>query len=400
MCSFIARSVEDGNRDDQAHRPGENKMIKRMVFMLAVTTSILAALGLLKYQQVQEAIAKNAAFRPAPAAVTTIVTRQEKWPDTFNAIGTVTAVQGVVIGADLPGIVDKIEFESGDSVSAGAVLVKLDIRQEQAQLAAAEAARDLAQLNFKRLEGVINQGAISQLDFDKAAADQKQTEAKVQEILATIARKTVCAPFSGILGIRQVNLGQYLTGGAPIVSLQKLDPIYVDFAVPQQYLVKIRVGSDVRIKSADLKGAQRSGRVTAIDSVVDADTRNVQIQTTIPNPDAKLRPGMFAETEVWLGSSASIIALPAPAISYAPYGDSVFIITDLKDTNGRSYRGVRQQFVTLGAARGDQVAVISGLKAGEEVVSSGTFKLRNGTAVLVNNNIRPSNEKAPKPEDK
>jgi membrane fusion protein, multidrug efflux system len=375
-------------------------MIKRMIFMLAVTTSVLAALGLLKYQQVQEAIAKNAAFRPAPEAVTTIVTRQERWPDTLKAIATVAAVQGVVVSADLPGIVNRIEFESGGSVNAGDVLVKQDVRQEQAQLAAAEAARDLARLNFARLEGLTTQGAVSQVDYDKAEADQKQTEANVQEIRATIARKTICAPFSGILGIRQVNLGQYLTSGAPIVSLQKLDPIYVDFAVPQQYLINIRVGSQVRIESADLKGAQLNGRVTAIDSVVDANTRNVQVQTTIPNSAAKLRPGMFVEAEVWLGTSGRVIALPAPAINYAPYGDSVFVVAELKDTNGQSYRGVRQQFVKLGEAHGDQVAVISGLIAGEEVVTSGTFKLRNGTAVLVNNSVRPSNEKAPKPEDK
>jgi membrane fusion protein, multidrug efflux system len=371
-----------------------------MIFMLAVTTSILTALGLLKYRQVQAVIAKNAAFQPAPEAVTTIVTKQERWQDTLKSIGTVTAVQGVVVGADLPGIVDKIDCESGDTVSAGDVLVKQDVRQEQAQLAAAEAARDLAQLNFKRLQGVINQGAISQLDYDKSEADEKQTEAKVQEIRATIARKTICAPFSGILGIRHVNLGQYLTSGAPIVSLQKLDPIYVDFSVPQQYLANIRVGSEVRIESADLTGARRNGRVTAIDSVVDSDTRNVQIQTTMPNPNAKLRPGMFVEAEVRLGTTGNVIALPAPAISYAPYGDSVFVVTDLKDANGKNYRGVRQQFVKLGAAHGDQIAVISGLKAGEEVVTSGTFKLRNGTAVQENNSVRPSNEKAPKPEDK
>jgi membrane fusion protein (multidrug efflux system) len=231
------------------------------------------------------------------------------------------------------------------------------------------------------------------------AAEQKQTEAKVEEIRATIARKTICAPFSGILGIRQVNLGQYLSSGAPIVSLQKLDPIYVEFALPQQYIAKVRVDSHVRIESADLGGARFAGRVTAIHSVVDENTRNIQIQATMANPRESLRPGMFVETEVLLGMSRSVISLPASAIGYAPYGDSVFVVMDLTDPSGRTYRGVRQRFVKLGPARGDRIAVVSGLKPGEEVVTSGVFKLRNGAAVFVNNKVQPSDNQAPTPED-
>jgi membrane fusion protein (multidrug efflux system) len=197
-----------------------------------------------------------------------------------------------------------------------------------------------------------------------------------------------------------VNLGQYLSGGAPVVSLQKLDPIYVEFALPQQYVARVRQGGEVRIQSADLGAAEFAGRITAINSVVDEKTRNIQIQALLANPKGTLRPGMFVETEVLLGTGARVIALPASAISYAPFGDSVFVVTDLQGPDGQTYRGVRQQFVKLGPARGDQIAVLSGLKPGEEVVTSGGFKLRNGTAIFVNNDVQPSNERAPRPEDR
>jgi membrane fusion protein (multidrug efflux system) len=309
------------------------------------------------------------------------------------------AVQGVTVSADLPGIVDRIAFDSGKPVREGEVLAQLDTRQEQAQLAAVEAARDLARLNFERMKGLVDQGAISRADYDRAAAEQKETEARVGEIRATIARKTIRAPFSGILGIRQANLGQYLAGGAPIVPLQSLHPIYVNFGVPQQDAGQVRPGRTVRVTTEDLAGVGFTGRVTAIDSIVDEATRNVQVQATLANPDGKLRPGMFVQTAVMVGASRSVITLPASAISYAPYGDSVFVVTDLKDPKDRPYRGVRQQFVKLGGTRGDQVAIVSGVKPGDEIVTSGVFKLRNGAAVHINNTVRPGNNPAPKPQD-
>jgi membrane fusion protein, multidrug efflux system len=374
-------------------------MAKRMILMLTVTVALVAALGFVKFRQIQAAIAEGAAFQPPPEAVTTIVAQQEDWPATLTAIGTMAAVQGVTVSADLPGIVDSIAFESGTRVRAGEVLAQLDTRQEQAQLAAVEAARDLARLNFDRMRGLVDQGAISRAEYDQSAAEQKQTEARVGEIRAAIARKTIRAPFSGILGIRQANLGQYLAGGDPIVPLQSLHPIYVNFGVPQQQAGQVRAGRTVRVTTEDLAGAEFTGRVTAIDSTVDEATRNVQVQATLANPDGKLRPGMFVQTAVILGASRSVVTLPASAISYAPYGDSVFVVTDLKDPNGRSYRGVRQQVVKLGGARGDQIAVVSGITAGDEIVTSGVFKLRNGAAVLVNNKVRPGNNPAPKPQD-
>ncbi len=367
--------------------------------MLALVLIFIAGLGFVKFQQIQTAIAKGAAFQPPPAAVTTIVAAQEQWPATLSAIGTMAAVQGVTVSADLPGTVDRIAFESGRAVREGGVLAELDTRQERAQLAAIEAQRELAGLNYERMKGLLRDRVVSQAEFDRATAEEKQTTAQVGEIQAAIARKTIRAPFSGVLGIRQVNLGQYLGAGDPLVSLQSVDPIYVNFGVPQQDIARVRVGHRVTVRTDASGGAGFSGRVTAFDSIVDEATRNVQVQATLSNPGGKLRPGMFVQTDLSLGSSRTVIALPASAISYAPFGDSVFIVTDLTGENGQRYRGVRQQFVKLGGARGDQIAVISGLTPGDEVVTSGAFKLRNGAAVLINNKVQPSNNRAPKPED-
>jgi membrane fusion protein (multidrug efflux system) len=218
------------------------------------------------------------------------------------------------------------------------------------------------------------------------------------EIHATIARKTIRAPFGGLLGIRQVNLGQYLNAGDAVVPLQSLDPIYVEFGVPQQRAGSLAAGTPVAVTAEGLAD-HLQGRVTAVDSVVDAATRNITVQATFDNPRGVLRPGMFVEVSAVLGEAAPVVTLPASAISYAPYGDSVFIVEELEGPDGGSYRGVRQEFVQLGPARGDQVAVLSGVEPGEEVVSSGVFKLRNGAAVLINNEVQPSNDPAPRPEN-
>jgi len=374
-------------------------MAKRMIVMLTATALFVAGLGFVKFRQIQSAIAQGAAFQPPPDAVTTIVAHQEEWSASLSAIGTVAAVQGVTVSADLPGTVERIAFESGTAVREGEVLALLDTRQEQAQLTAAEAQRDLARLNFERMQGLLNERVISQSEFDRATAEQRQGEARVGEIRAAIARKTIRAPFSGVLGIRRVNLGQYLSGGDALVTLQSLNPIYVNFGVPQQSSSQMRVGRNVRITADSLPGLEFTGRVTAIDSIVDEATRNIQVQATLANPGGKLRPGMFVQAEAGVGSSSTIVALPASAISYAPFGDSVFVVTDLKNPAGQTYRGVRQQFVKLGPARGDQIAVTSGVKPGDEVVTSGLFKLRNGAAVVVNNKVKPTNSPKPKPEN-
>jgi len=373
-------------------------MTKRMIWMLTVMAAFIALIGMVKFKQVQTAIAQASSFQPPPEAVTTTVSRREQWPSTLEAIGTAVAVHGVTVSADLPGIVDRIAFDSGHAAQAGDVLVQLDTKQEEAQLVAAEAQRDITRLNYERARGLAEQGIVAKQDFDRAEAENKQAEARVGEIRATIQRKRIRAPFAGVLGIRQVNLGQYLSAGDPVVSLQSLRPIYVNFAVPQQEVSRLRVGGEVSVSAEGVPGAV-TGRITAIDSIVNEGTRNVGVQATFANEDGRLHPGMFVQTRIDLGAGTSVIALPASAINYAPYGDSVFVVADVDGPKGQKYRGVRQQFVKLGGGRGDQVAVLSGLEAGAEVVTSGVFKLRPGAAVHVNNDVQPGNNPAPKPED-
>jgi membrane fusion protein (multidrug efflux system) len=373
-------------------------MAKRMILMLLAVGVVVTALGVFKFQQIQTAIAEGAAWQPPPEAVTTVVAGESRWDATASAIGTVVAVQGVTVSADLPGIVERVAFESGRTVGRGDVLVKLDTRQEAAQLAAAEAQLELAGQQLERMRGLLAKGVTSQSEYDAALAAHRQADARMGEIHATIARKTIRAPFGGLLGIRQVNLGQYLNAGDAVVPLQSLDPIYVEFGVPQQRAGSLAAGTPVAVTAEGLAD-HLQGRVTAVDSVVDAATRNITVQATFDNPRGVLRPGMFVEVSAVLGEAAPVVTLPASAISYAPYGDSVFIVEELEGPDGGSYRGVRQEFVQLGPARGDQVAVLSGVEPGEEVVSSGVFKLRNGAAVLINNEVQPSNDPAPRPEN-
>jgi membrane fusion protein, multidrug efflux system len=373
-------------------------MRKRMLVMLAVVIAFIAIVGGVKYFQIRSAMASQGAFQPPPEAVTTVVAKAESWDATVNAIGTVVAVNGVTVSADLPGVIEQIAFDSGQHVAKGAVLVRLDTKQERAQLAAANAQLELARVQLERTAGMRSNEIISQSVYDQVSAEHKQAQARVGEIRATIERKTIRAPFAGVLGIRQVNLGQYLAGGAPIVSLQALSPVYVNFSVPQHEMSRLRTMREVRVTSDGFEG-EAVGQVSAIDSVVDDATRNVRVQAVFANKDGKLRPGMFVESKLARGAQAPVVTVPASAISYAPFGDSVFIVEQVKGPDGKSYRGVRQQFVKLGGSRGDQVAVVSGVKPGEEVVTSGVFKLRPGAAVQVNNSVQPGNNPAPKPED-
>src|SRR6476469_3963340 len=243
-------------------------MLKRMLLMLAATITIVAALGFVKFQQIQTAIAEGAAFQMPPDAVTTIVAGEQAWPSVLGAIGSVAPVRGVTVSADLPGVVERIGFDSGQAVAAGDVLAVLDTRQERAQLAAAEAQHELTRVNFDRMQGLLNERVVSRAEFDRAVADQRQADARAGEIHATIDRKTIKAPFSGVLGLRHVNLGQYLSGGDPLVTLQALNPIYVNFGVPQQAAGQMRPGRSVRITVGEPPGVALSGRVTALDSVV------------------------------------------------------------------------------------------------------------------------------------
>jgi membrane fusion protein (multidrug efflux system) len=374
-------------------------MKKRMIIMLAALGIFIAVIGVVKFLQIRAAIAAGAAFQPPPEAVTTVVASQVEWPASLSAIGSVVAVHGVTVSADLPGVVVGIDFDSGRKVRRGDVLARLDTSQERAQLAAAEAERELARLNLERMRRLKEKRVASDAEYDRSDAEFKQAEAHVGEIRATIERKEIRAPFAGVLGIRQINLGQYLTAGDPIVPLQSMDPIHVNFSLPQREVSALRNGAPIRVSADGIVLANSGGEITAINSVIDESTRNMQVQATLANPKGQLRPGMYVDVQVMLGTAQPVIALPASAINYAPYGNSVFIVGDISDPNGAKYRGVRQQFVKLGEGRGDQIAVISGLHAGEEVATSGVFKLRNGAAVLVDNSVQPGNDPAAQPED-
>jgi membrane fusion protein (multidrug efflux system) len=371
-------------------------MKKRMFLMLVVVIAFVAAIGGYKYLQIKKAMSQS--WAPPPEAVTTVVAQQASWPSTLNAIGSVAAVNGVTVSADLPGIITEIHFTSGQPVSNGAVLVRLDTRQERAQLAAAAAQRELARLALDRNRGLAASGVVAQSNLDQAQAEFSSAEARAGEIRATIERKTIRAPFSGVLGIRQVNVGQYVAGGAPIVSLQAIRPAYVNLTVPQQQLAQLRPRTPIEVTS-DALSSPEQGRIAAVDSVIDENTRNARVQAIFDNASGRLRPGMYVEAHLGSGGVSNVIVVPASAISYAPFGDSVFIVEDMKGPDGKSYKGVRQQFVKLAGSRGDQVGVVTGLKPGEEVVTSGAFKLRPGAAVIVNNKIQPANSATPSPEN-
>lgn len=374
-------------------------MKKRLIQMVAVLVLFIGGIGFVKFQQIQAAMAAGKSYQPPPEAVTTIVAAPVQWAATIEAVGSVAPTQGVMLSADLPGVVAKIAFESGAAVRAGQPLVMLDATQERAQLASAEARRDLAKTNLDRARRLLEQQVVSQAEYDQLAAQFKETEASVAEVAAAIERKTIRAPFSGITGIRQVNLGQYLRSGDPVVALESRDRVYVDFAVPQEQVYALKVGATVHAHADSVSRARLTGRITAISPVVDDATRNGQVQATFDNAHGALRSGMYVTVDVTLGAGARVVALPSSAISFAPYGNSVFIVENMKGPNGATYRGVRQQFVKLGDSQGDRVAVLEGVSAGQEVVTSGVFKLRSGAAVLVNNAVQPSNESAPKPED-
>ncbi len=370
-----------------------------MIVMLVLVLLFIAGIAVWKVFQIKAAIAMGAKFAPPPAAVTTTRAKTVTWQPVLNAVGSLKAVNGVVVSTDLPGIVSQISFESGVEVKKGDLLLKLDTRQEEAQLRSAEAKWDLTKANLDRQRSLVSKNVAAQSDFDTATSESRQAAAAVEDAKALIARKTILAPFDGLLGIRMVNVGQYLNVGASIVPLQSLDPIYVEFAVPQQQMGQIAVGKKLRFTVSGISGQAFEGEITAIDSRVDESTRNITVQGTVPNADRKLRPGMYADIEVILPENKGVIVLPASSINYAPYGDSVFIVTNGKLPDGTAARVVEQHVVKLGATRGDQVAIASGLKGGEEVVTSGVFKLRGGAPVQVNNSVQPGDEPNPKPPE-
>ena len=371
----------------------------KIVFALVVVLIVFGGLAGVKTLQIRKMMAAGQAFVPPPESVSSAVARQEKWQETLDAIGSITAVQGVNITPEAAGTVSEIAFVSGAVVATGDLLVRLDTSSEEAQLRSLEAQANLARINAERARQLRADNTVSQSELDTAEATLKQYQANADAIRAAIEKKTIRAPFAGRLGIRLVNLGEYLDTGKPIVSLQSLSPVYADFSLPQQELARLKTGMRVRVTTDTYPDKKFEGDLTAINPDLDPSTRSVRLQATLDNPEQFLRPGMFARVQVLLPSEQTVLAVPAPSVLSAPYGDSVYVIEP--GTNGAGAGlVVRQQFIRTGRALGDFVSVETGLKTGERVVSSGLFKLRNGMSVVENNAIAPATAEAPRPADR
>jgi membrane fusion protein (multidrug efflux system) len=370
-------------------------MFKRFLIAISGFAVVVLTLGAVKVAQIKQM--SSVSHVPPPTAVTTAEAKPMEWHSYLKAIGTLAPVEGATLSADADGIVSRIVADSGTAVKAGDLLVELDASVELAQLAAAQAQADLARLNYERAKDLWAQKSNSKSDLDLAEATLKQSVANAAALQAQIAKKQVRAPFDGRVGIRLVNVGQFVPRGKDMVPLQKLDPIYVNFNVPQQQLSVLSVGQKASVGIDAFDGKAFEGAITAINSEVDASTRNISVQAKLANPEEKLRAGMFAQVEVELPAGAPRIVVPATAINYAPYGNSVFIVEKMKGPDGAEYLGVRQQFVKLGDTRGDLITIEDGVKPGEQIVIAGVFKLRNGMAVQVNNTYQPTSNPSPKP---
>ena len=375
-------------------------MIRKIVIAVFLVLLVVGGLGAVKTLQFRKLIAAGKGFAPPPESVSSAPVREEKWQGTLTAIGSVTAAQGVTVTPEIAGTVRQIAFESGTVVAKGDLLLRLDTSSEEAQLRALEAQEELARLNLARDRSLRTQNMISQSQLDAAESTLKQTQGNADTIRATIAKKTLRAPFAGHLGLRLVNLGQYLEAGKPIVSLQSLTPLYADFSLPQQELARLKTGLAVRVTTDAYPDRQFDGTLAAMNPDLDPQTRSVGLRAAFDNPDQSLRPGMFVRVEVLLPEEQPVLVIPATSILSAPYSDSVFVIeSQPASTNGQPQLVVRRQFIRAGRARGDFVSVESGLKPGERVVRSGIFKLRNGMSVIENNDLAPKSDLAPRPSD-
>ncbi len=365
------------------------------VLGLIVALVLLAAI---KAMQIRKMMAMPMVM--PPTTVSSVQVKQEDWPPIFSSIGTISAVQGATVSAELAGTVAEVKFENGGVAKKGDVLVRLDASSEEAQMKSAAADLELARSDLSRARDLAARNVVSKAELDAAESKFKQKEGVVNNMRSMISKKEVLAPFDGQLGIRQVNVGQMITAGQQVVSLQALDPLYVDFALPQQDLPKLSPGLEVRVHTDVVAGREFPGKLTALNSSVDPVTRNVTLQATIENNDRALRPGMFAKIDVLLLDKQQTLIVPGTAVSYAPYGDSVFVIEKKKDEKtGKESQVLRQQFVRVGEARGDFVSITKGLEGGEQIVSTGVFKLRNGIPVVINNDLAPKPQLNPKPAD-
>ena len=371
-------------------------MAKKLLVTVVGLALVICFLGGTKYAQIASMIAAGKNATPPADSVSTFVAKREQWRPVVTAVGNVAAVQGVTLSNEVAGIVSRVAFESGATVAAGDVVIELDSSTEQAQLHAAEATADLARINLDRARDLRDKQTISASELDTAEAQAKQAKAQVENLSTFVAKKTLRAPFAGRLGIRGINLGQYLVAGSAIVTLQSLDPIYVDFYLPQQRLASATTGQDVTVSSDADPAHPREGKVTAIAAEVETATRNVKLQATLANTDGMLRPGMFVNVSIFEKASRDVIVVPATAILYAAYGNSVFTVEKAKEGEGSV---ATQHFVLLGEARGDFVEIEKGVDVDSQVVTSGAFKLRNGAPVKVDNANAPAVSLSPKPVD-
>jgi len=377
-------------------------MIKRMVIMLFL---VGVALGGIFYSvpilfAIKAMMGENAmaAFSFPPSTVSTIKAALDEWQPRLDAVGSLRAVNGADLAFEVPGIVDEIKFNSGDDVQAGQVLIHLRDDDDVSRLQSLQASAELAGIVYDRDQKQLKIQAVSQATLDADAANLKNAKAQVAEQQAVVDKKTIRAPFAGRLGIRAVDLGQYVNAGTTIVTLQALDPIYVDFFLPQQAVDQIRVAQAVTVKIDAYPKDTFSGEISALNPKVDISTRNVQVRATLKNPDHKLLPGMYATVDIDVGAPQQYVTLPQTAISFSAYGDTVYIVEE-KGTgaDGKPQLVAHQTFVTTGATRGDQIAVVNGVKEGETVVTAGQIKLRNGAPVAINNTVQPTNDPNPAP---
>jgi len=375
-------------------------MLKKIVLTALGLLIVVGALVGVKVMQFKTMAAQASNAGPPPESVAAGEVKEAEWQPTLDAVGTVTAVQGVTLSAEIPGTVRRIAFESGTLVKAGAVLVELDAVTERAQLEAAEAGADIARTNLESGESLVQSGAIATTQYKTYKAQARSAEAELARLRSVISKKTIRAPFDGVTGLRQINLGQVVGAGDTIVTLQSPDPVYVDFSLPQQRLSELKVGLDIRVDTDSYPGNSYEGKLSAIQPEVDAATRNVKLRATLQNPKHELRAGMFVRSQILLPTTDKVLIVPATAILYAPYGDSVFVVAQSKDEKtGKSHLIAQQKFVRLGTTRGDYVAVTKGLQKGDRVVVTGAFKLRNGAAIAINDSLLPKPSETPTPDD-
>lgn len=375
--------------------------MKLKAFLIAIAVILLLAGAVvgIKALQIRQLIATGDEGGPPPETVSVAEVAADRWERSVETVGSIRAVQGADLSTESSGVVTSILFENGAEVKEGDLLLELDCDTEKAQLRSAEAEADLARTVYDRTKKLRENSTVPQSELDSAASQLRKMTALVEQLRATIRKKQLTAPFSGRLGIREVNLGQFVNNGDKIVSLQSLDPIYINFLLPQQLIGGLAPGLKLNVVSDAYPGRVFEGELTAINSEIDPVTRNIYLQGTLGNAEGKLRPGMFARVELSLGGADEVVRVPATALMRAPYGDSVFVVEEETGEDGAKKLTARQRFVRTGRTKGDFVAVAEGLKAGESVVVAGAFKLRNGAPVLVNNDIAPEPQLQPKPPD-